>query len=152
MPDDLAVVVGTSGSTGSPKRAMLTAGALRASAGATHDRLGGPGQWLLTLPAHHVAGLQVLLRSLDAGTEPVVMDLADGFTPTAFVAATALLDAGVRHYTSLVPTQLARLLGHAGSVEALACTTPSSSEERPCPRACAPAPRRPVCGSSPPTG
>ena len=120
MPDDLAVVVGTSGSTGSPKLAMLTADALRASAGATHDRLGGPGQWLLTLPAHHVAGLQVLLRSLDAGTEPVVVDLVDGFTPTAFVAATSRLDTGVRRYTSLVPTQLARLLGHAGSVEAMA--------------------------------
>ena len=120
MPDDLAVVVGTSGSTGSPKLAMLTTGALRASAAATHDRLGGPGQWLLTLPAHHVAGLQVLLRSVHAGTEPVVMDLTDGFTPTAFVTATARLATGVRHYTSLVPTQLARLLDHAGGTEALA--------------------------------
>jgi O-succinylbenzoic acid--CoA ligase len=29
--------------------------------------LGGPGQWLLAIPAHHIAGLQVLVRSLDAG-------------------------------------------------------------------------------------
>ena len=120
MPEDLAVVVGTSGSTGSPKLAMLTTGALRASAAATHARLGGPGQWLLALPAHHVAGLQVLLRSLDAGTEPVVMDLTDGFTPAAFVAATARLATGVRRYTSLVPTQLARLLDDPGGREALA--------------------------------
>ncbi len=119
LPDDLAVVVGTSGSTGTPKRALLTASALRASARATHERLGGPGQWLLPLPAHHVAGLQVLLRSVQAGTTPVAMDLTDGFTPQAFAAATDRLDAGARHYTSLVPTQLFRLLHHPGGEEAL---------------------------------
>ena len=47
---------------------MLTAAALTASADATHRRLGGPGRWLLALPAHHVAGLQVLVRSVIAGT------------------------------------------------------------------------------------
>jgi o-succinylbenzoate---CoA ligase len=112
LPDGLAVVVGTSGSTGTPKRALLTARALAASSRATHEHLGGPGQWLLALPAHHVAGLQVLLRSLDAGATPVAMDLTDGFAPQAFVAATAQLDPGQRHYTSLVPTQLLRLLDH----------------------------------------
>lgn len=119
LPDDLAVVVGTSGSTGTPKRALLTASALRASARATHERLGGPGQWMLPLPAHHVAGLQVLLRSVDAGTTPVPMDLSTGFTPAAFAAATARLDPGARHYTSLVPTQLLRLLDHPGGEELL---------------------------------
>ena len=58
LPDGLAVVVGTSGSTGTPKRALLTAAALRASSRATHEHLGGPGQWLLALPAHHVAGVR----------------------------------------------------------------------------------------------
>ena len=81
LPDDLALVVGTSGSTGTPKRAMLTAGNLRSSIGATAARLGGHGQWLLTVPGHHVAGLQVLLRSVVAGTTPHVMDLSGGFTP-----------------------------------------------------------------------
>jgi o-succinylbenzoate---CoA ligase len=112
LPEGLAVVVGTSGSTGTPKRALLTAAALVASSRATHDQLGGPGQWLLALPAHHVAGLQVLLRSLDAGSTPVAMDLADGFVPGVFVTATAQLDPEQRHYTSLVPTQLLRLLDH----------------------------------------
>ncbi|HET7820033.1 MAG TPA: o-succinylbenzoate--CoA ligase [Ornithinibacter sp.] len=112
LPEGLAVVVGTSGSTGTPKRALLTAAALTASSRATHEHLGGPGQWLLALPAHHVAGLQVLLRSLDAGTTPVAMDLTDGFVPQAFVTATAQLDPDERHYTSLVPTQLLRLLDH----------------------------------------
>ena len=119
LPDGLAVVVGTSGSTGTPKRALLTAAALHASSRATHDQLGGPGQWLLALPAHHVAGLQVLLRSLDADTTPVAMDLVDGFLPQGFVATTALLEPEQRRYTSLVPTQLLRLLDHPRGPDAL---------------------------------
>jgi O-succinylbenzoic acid--CoA ligase len=102
--------VPTSGSTGEPKGVQLTADALRASARATHDRLGGPGQWLLPLPVTHVAGLTVLVRSLVARTRPEVLDLYGGFSVDAFVAATARLAPGVRHYTSLVPTQLHRLL------------------------------------------
>ncbi len=117
--DGLAAVVGTSGSTGTPKRALLSARALLLSGRATHERLGGDGQWLLALPAHHVAGLQVLLRSLDAGTTPVAMDLSDGFLPQAFLAATQQLDPGSRRYTSLVPTQLVRLLDHPRGPEAL---------------------------------
>ena len=73
IDDDVAVVVSTSGTTGTPKGAMLTAAALTASADATHDRLGGPGQWLLALPAHHIAGLQVLVRSVVAGAAPVAV-------------------------------------------------------------------------------
>ena len=83
---------------------------LRHSARATHDRLGGPGQWLLALPVTHVAGLTVLVRSLVARTRPEVLDLYGGFSVDAFVAATARMAPDVRHYTSLVPTQLRRLL------------------------------------------
>jgi O-succinylbenzoic acid--CoA ligase len=108
--DDVALVVPTSGSTGEPKGTMLTSAALRHSAAATHDRLGGPGQWLLALPVTHVAGLTVLVRSLLARTRPEVLDLYSGFSVADFVAATARLAPGVRHYTSLVPTQLRRLL------------------------------------------
>ena len=39
--DPTALVVATSGSTGEPKGALLPSSALRASATATHDRLGG---------------------------------------------------------------------------------------------------------------
>ncbi|HET7668624.1 MAG TPA: AMP-binding protein, partial [Mycobacterium sp.] len=70
IAEDVAVVISTSGTTGVPKGAMLTASALTASADATHRRLGGSGRWLLALPAYHIAGLQVLARSVVAGTTP----------------------------------------------------------------------------------
>ncbi|MBM6545400.1 AMP-binding protein [Janibacter sp. YIM B02568] len=116
LPDDLAVVIGTSGSTGTPKLAMLGAQALAASAAATHDRLGGPGQWLLALPPHHVAGLQVLLRSVHAGTRPVVTD--PSLTPFALVEAVAGMS-GERRYASLVPAQLAQLAADPVGLEGL---------------------------------
>jgi O-succinylbenzoic acid--CoA ligase len=106
---DIALVVPTSGSTGVPKGAQLSATALRASAAATHARLDGPGHWVLALPLTHIAGFNVLTRSLDAGTDPVAVDLSAGFTPQAFAAAwPAHVDGPV--YTALVPTQLTRLL------------------------------------------
>ena len=119
LPPDLALTIGTSGSTGHPKLAMLTGGALRASAQATHQRLGGQGQWLLALPAHHIAGIQVLVRSLVAGTTPVCMDLAEGFTIASFAHATAEIPSSARAYTALVPTQLVRLLASADGYRAL---------------------------------
>ena len=117
VDDAVAVVVTTSGSTGDPKAVLLPAAALRASAAATHQRLGGPGRWLLALPAHHVAGVQVLLRSGAAGAPAAVLDLRAGFRPDAFAAAVDAADAmgdPVRH-VSLVPTQLRRLLDDAGA-------------------------------------
>ncbi|MEQ4208071.1 AMP-binding protein [Actinopolymorpha sp. B9G3] len=108
--DDIAVVLPTSGSTGEPKGVLLPASALLHSARATLERLGGPGVWTLALPVSRIAGLQVLVRSLAAGTMPV--PLVGRFTPEAFRAATAALPAvgSVRRYTALVPTQLVRLL------------------------------------------
>ena len=69
---DTAVVVGTSGSTGEPKGVELSAAALLHSARASLARVGAlPGErWLCCLPVTHVAGLQVLVRSLAAGSEP----------------------------------------------------------------------------------
>ena len=81
--------------------------------------LGGPGQWLLALPTHHVAGLQVLARSALAGTSPVTLDPGASFTSTALAAATARLDPRQPHYASLVPTQLHRALGAPEGIEAL---------------------------------
>jgi O-succinylbenzoic acid--CoA ligase len=84
-----------------------------ASARATLDRLGGPGQWLLALPANYIAGAQVLIRSLLADTQPVMMNTGVSFTVEAFVRAASLMT-GERKYTSLVPTQLNALAAAAG--------------------------------------
>ncbi|RKT57873.1 o-succinylbenzoate--CoA ligase [Saccharothrix australiensis] len=113
--DAAALAVGTSGSTGEPKEVLLSASALTTSAELTHARLGGPGTWLLALPTTHIAGIQVLVRSLVAGTEPGVLDLAAGFRASGFAtAARAVLARPGRHYTALVPTQLARLVATDG--------------------------------------
>lgn len=104
------LVVETSGSTGEPKRVVLSRKAMRASTDATSRRLGGPGQWLLNLPPTYVAGLQVLFRSVRAGTTPVVED---------DVGTGAAAMTGQRRYVSLVPTQLHRLLDDPDAVAAL---------------------------------
>lgn len=137
VPDGTAAVIATSGSTGIPKRVVLSAEALRASAEATASRIGS-GRWLLALPAGYVAGLQVLVRSILAGTEPVVLE--GRFSPEAFVAATRMLQGpstgsgtqihagtqagagtqiGEALFTSLVPAQIATLLDAADDAHAV---------------------------------
>ncbi|QNH96625.1 AMP-binding protein [Corynebacterium anserum] len=144
----------TSGSTGTPKGAMLSAENLRSSNDATAYYLRKkygvePGAWLLTLPAHHIAGTQVILRSLSAGCTPIVAShlagnqgggsachfprtstrtetparVASGsFTVEGFSTDTRTLRQLYpdRHlYTSLVPAQLERLVADPAGVEAL---------------------------------
>ncbi|NGY58777.1 AMP-binding protein [Lentzea sp. NEAU-D13] len=113
--------VPTSGSTGEPKIVLLDADALTTSAEATHERLGGPGTWLLALPTNHIAGIQVLVRSIIAGTTPGVLDMSKGFRAMGFAqAARPVLVQPGRHYTALVPTQLSRLVvGEGPGLEAL---------------------------------
>lgn len=108
------LVVRTSGSSGEPKDVALSRRAVTASATATLQRLGGPGQWVLALPAQYVAGLQVLVRSVRAGTRPVVLADHDGFA----AAGAALTHP--RRYTAVVPTQLHRILGSPAERAALA--------------------------------
>ncbi|MFC4907319.1 AMP-binding protein [Actinomadura gamaensis] len=99
---DTAVLIATSGSTGTPKIVELTAATLRASATATHHRIGADptDRWLCCLPTSHIAGIQVLVRALLAGTTP---HIHPRFDPARITAADAAL-------ISLVPTQLRRLL------------------------------------------
>jgi O-succinylbenzoic acid--CoA ligase len=99
---DLVVV--TSGSTGGARAVLLPADALTAAATATHERLGGPGAWLLALPVSAIAGLQVLCRSILAGEPVTVLEREE-----TLAVATARMPAG-RRYTALVPTQLRRFL------------------------------------------
>lgn len=125
-PEGTAAVIRTSGSTGMPKRTALPADALKASAAATTQRI-GTGHWLLALPLHYVAGLAVVSRAVLAGTTLVTMDLRSRFTAEAFAAATDKLansaghdtDSPPRLLTSLVPTQLTRLLESPQGIEAL---------------------------------
>ena len=107
---DTAVIIGTSGSTGEPKGVELSAAALLHSARASLARVGARSgeRWLCCLPVTHVAGLQVLVRSLAVDTEPSVAPVAE---PGAL--------AGCAH-VSVVPTQLARLLDLPGGADALA--------------------------------
>jgi o-succinylbenzoate---CoA ligase len=108
VPRRIALVVQTSGSTGRPKRVALSADALLAGTAATESALGGPGQWLLALPAHYIAGINVLTRSIAADTIPVVLPPGP-FDPIAFGDAAARMEHPVR-FASLVPVQLARLM------------------------------------------
>ena len=120
VPDGVAVVIRTSGSSGTPKRTMLTADNLVASVTATNDMLGGAGRWLLAVSALHVAGMQVLVRSVVAGTTPEVLDLNDGFDPGQFADATDRMNTSSdRRYTALVPTQLTQLLDDSAGLRAL---------------------------------
>ena len=136
-PESIALVVGTSGSTGTPKQTALSVRALRASARATERFFADcpsagsakqrrvvsevPAQWLLALPAHYVAGAQVLARSVLAGTTPVVAaSVTDGgsFTPEVFLNAAERLSCA-RRFVSLVPTQVHKLLEAAEASPAL---------------------------------
>lgn len=113
VAQNVALVIETSGSSGVPKRVALSADALLASAAASAGALGGQGQWLLALPAHYVAGAQVLVRSLAAQTEPVYYG-SGHFDAEAFAESAGMLSHDLR-YTSLVPVQLARIVENAES-------------------------------------
>lgn len=117
--EPIALVVGTSGSTGTPKRTALTARALAASASATERFFGSnsdaASQWLLALPAHYIAGAQVLARSVLAGTAPVIARSVIEpvhFSPEVFLQAVERMSSA-RRFISLVPTQLHKLLESA---------------------------------------
>jgi len=105
--DGTAVVIATSGSTGAPKAVELSAAALTASASASLRHIGaGPGErWLCCLPAFHIAGIGVLVRSLIAGLEPVIVPAV---TPEILAASGCV-------HVSMVPTQLRRLLDAGAS-------------------------------------
>lgn len=112
--DDEPLVVETSGSTGEPKRVVLSRTAVVAGATATAERLGSAGSWLLALPPGYVAGAMVVIRSLLAGHRPTVLG-AHGSVAAALESAEGVAPG----FCSLVPTQLHRLLDSPGELEAL---------------------------------
>lgn len=87
------VAIKTSGSSGIPKEILLPASALIFSARNSNKYLGAkPGErWSLLLSPTHTAGLNVLVRSIELGTEPVTVEQS-------------------ADYSAIVPTQLYRAL------------------------------------------
>jgi o-succinylbenzoate---CoA ligase len=99
-----ALVIATSGTTGSPRGVVLTHAAVEASAKATSTRLAvsADDTWLACLPLSHVGGLSVVTRAVVTSSGLIVHD---GFD------AAAVSDAA-RHgatLVSLVPTALRRI-------------------------------------------
>jgi len=107
-PDDVRLVVETSGSAGAPKGVVLSRSAVLASVAATERRLGASGPWVLALPPSYVAGVQVICRSLVAGHQPMQPwpEVSTGST-------------GEKWFVSLVPTQLHRMLETPDDLAAL---------------------------------
>lgn len=99
VSSEISVVVSTSGSTSIAREVGLSTEAILTSAKATNKYLGGaPGQiWSLLLPLTHIAGANVLVRSLDLGTTPLDLRQHEGKYPYA-------------DFTAVVPTQLFRAL------------------------------------------
>jgi O-succinylbenzoic acid--CoA ligase len=89
----VALIVTTSGSTGNPKSVLLSAHSLLANARATHKYIGASAgqRWSLLLPTSHIAGLNILIRSIELGTQPVTVESGADFS-------------------AIVPTQLHRAL------------------------------------------
>ena len=101
VSENIALVVGTSGSVGEPKAAELTHDALRAAVGSSAARLGidAGDEWLCCLPVSHMGGMLVLLRGLLMGAS---VEVQAHFDP-------AVLDRFHGGCTSLVPTMVARI-------------------------------------------
>jgi O-succinylbenzoic acid--CoA ligase len=105
-PDEVFVVIHTSGTTGTAKPVELTYRNFHTSAVANAANLGvEPGdRWLCCMPLFHVGGLSILTRSAINQTEAVIHE---GFDVDK--VKKALTDERIT-LVSLVPTQLSRLL------------------------------------------
>ena len=122
---DISILVATSGSTGTPKEIALTASALLASAAASNKYLNASkgDTWSLLLPLTHIAGINVLMRAKQLGTEPLDLRNHVGEYPHA-------------DFTAIVPTQLFNaltenpaLLKHLQEAKAVLVGGASLSEE-----------------------
>jgi O-succinylbenzoic acid--CoA ligase len=99
-----ALVVPTSGTTGTPKGVVLTHDAVAASAAATSARLGvdpARDRWLACLPLAHIGGLSVVTRALASGVPCTVLERFDAREVEGQARAGATL-------VSLVATALGR--------------------------------------------
>ena len=99
VPARISLVVATTGSSGASKEVGLSASALLSSARASNKALGAEfgNSWSLLLPLTHIAGVNVLIRALELGTEPIDLRNHTGEYPRA-------------DFTAIVPTQLFKAL------------------------------------------
>jgi O-succinylbenzoic acid--CoA ligase len=125
VKSDISLLVATSGSTGTPKEIGITSAALLASARASNKFLKATkGQtWSLLLPLTHIAGINVLARSIELETEPIDLRNHVGTYPDA-------------DFTAIVPTQLFNalngdvdLLSHLKNAQAVLVGGAALSEE-----------------------
>ena len=125
VKSDISLLVATSGSTGTPKEIGITSAALLASARASNKFLKATkGQtWSLLLPLTHIAGINVLVRSIELESEPIDLRNHIGTYPDA-------------DFTAIVPTQLfnalngdADLLSHLKGMKAVLVGGAALSEE-----------------------
>ena len=125
VKSDISLLVATSGSTGTPKEIGITSAALLASVRASNKFLKATkGQtWSLLLPLTHIAGINVLVRSIELESEPIDLRNHVGTYPDA-------------DFTAIVPTQLfnalngdADLLSHLKGTKAVLVGGAALSEE-----------------------
>ena len=104
--DWVAVILFTSGTTGTPKAVQLTFDNLCASAAAWRERLQFQpnDRYLLCLPLHHIGGLAIVARALQFGFFLVLAPDAGSETMAGLLSAERV------SLVSLVPTMLRRLL------------------------------------------
>jgi O-succinylbenzoic acid--CoA ligase len=103
---DTAAILFTSGTTGTPRGAVLTRSALLASAAASAANLGwrDDDRWLLCMPVARVGGLSIVTRCLAARRALARVPAFDATCLPAWIAASRAT------LVSVVPTMLARWL------------------------------------------
>lgn len=113
-PEDIAVVLYTSGTSGTPKAALLRHRHLTAYViGTVEFASADPDDAaLVTVPPYHIAGMANLLSNLYAGRRIVYLDAFD-----AQVWLDTIRREGVTQ-AMVVPTMLARVVAHLDSQEA----------------------------------
>lgn len=109
----ILAAIATSGSTGTPRVALLGRAAFVASAEASAAHLGWQpdDRWLLCLPLAHIGGLSVVTRCL-IGRKPVVLTRGAAGSSSERLAASIV--AGRPSLISMVPAQLDALLETPG--------------------------------------
>jgi len=126
--DEIAIVLATSGSTGSPRGVLHTASSLRALDQQVLQRARSDGpavrvQWIAALPVTSMGGFNVLIRALATDQTPRCVPGIGGlapFTVEGFAATVELAaEGGTALATSLVAAQVRRLLGEPRGCAAL---------------------------------